>query len=204
MEDISNEKIETLRDIILNSADDKKKDMATDAHHEADEWLAKETDKLHREINLILQDARKRAEDIRRRQLLSAEREKSTETLRLQNRLISEALMKLQDKLAHLRDREDYANILAGICIEAAQALKGADSLKLRLAAVDSGLADKVIEKVKETEPGIKITFDTEPAPILGGCWITTQDNRRQVSSDWQSLTQEMADDLAGQLLPLL
>lgn len=204
MEDISSEKIGTLRDIILDSADDKKKNIAADAHREADAWLMKETEKLQREINLILQDARKRAEDIRRRQMLSAEREKSTETLRLQNRLISEALMRLQDKLSHLREHEDYVSIIAGMCIEAAQALKGTDSLKLRLSAMDSNLADKIIAKVAETLPEIKLTFDYEPAPISGGCWVTTQDNRRQVSSDWQSITQEMADNLAAQLLPLL
>ena len=204
MEDISSEKIGTLRDIILDSADDKKKVIAADAHREADDWLMRETEKLHREINLILQDAKKRADDIRRRQLLSAEREKSTEALRLQNRLISAALMKLQDKLTHLRDRDDYVNILAGICVEAIHALKGADCLKLRLAAADAGLADKVIARVKEITDEAELVFDTEPAPILGGCWVITKDNRRQVSSDWQNITQEMADNLAGQLLPLL
>ena len=52
--------------------------------------------------------------------------------------------------------------------------------------------------------PEAGITFDPETAPILGGCWVSTNDNRRQVNSDWQSLTQEMADTLAERLLPLL
>ena len=52
--------------------------------------------------------------------------------------------------------------------------------------------------------PDAEMIFDPEPAPILGGCWISTNDNRRQVNSDWQSLTQEMADTLAERLLPLL
>ena len=115
MKEVSNEKIGTLRDIIVDRADAQQKDLTTAARREAEEWMLKETEKLQNETNIILQDARKRAEDIRRRQILSAEREKSTETLRLQNRILSEALGRLQDKLVYLRDREDYADILAGI-----------------------------------------------------------------------------------------
>lgn len=204
MKEVSSEKISTLRDMILDRADTEKKTIATNAQHEADDWIAKETKKLERETNLIIQDANKRAEDIRRRQILSAERDKSTETLRLQNRILSDALGKLQDKLVHLRDRDDYADILAGMCIDAISSLGGATSLKLRLSAVDNSLADSVIKKTQVAVPTAALTFDPEPAPILGGCWISTSDNRRQVNMDWQSLTQDMADNLAERLLPLL
>lgn len=204
MREVSNEKIGTLRDIILDRADGEKKTLAAAARREADDWLVKETEKLQRETNLIIQDARKRAEDIRRRQILAAEREKSTDVLRLQNRILSDALGRLQDKLVHLRERADYVDILSGMCIDAAVSLKGADSLKFRLSAVDTSLADKVAENVRRAEPGVEITFDPEPAPILGGCLVSTKDDRRQVNSDWQSLTQEMADTLAERLLPLL
>ena len=204
MKEVSSEKIGTLRDIILDRADARKRELVAGARHESEEWLLMETDKLQHETNIILQDARKRAEDIRRRQILSAEREKSTETLRLQNRILSEALGRLQDKLVYLRDREDYADILAGICVDAVNSLREREGLKFRLSAVDLPLSDKVISKVHEIMPEVGLVFDPEPAPILGGCWVSTKDNRRQVNSDWQSLTQEMADTLAERLLPLL
>jgi V/A-type H+-transporting ATPase subunit E len=204
MKEVSSEKIGTLRDIILDRADARKRELVAGARHESEEWLLRETDKLQHETNIILQDARKRAEDIRRRQILSAEREKSTETLRLQNRILSEALGRLQDKLVYLRDREDYADILAGICVDAVNSLREREGLKFRLSAVDLPLSDKVISKVHEIMPEVGLVFDPEPAPILGGCWVSTKDNRRQVNSDWQSLTQEMADTLAERLLPLL
>ena len=204
MKEVSSEKIGTLRDIILDRADSRKKDLVAGARQEAEEWLLRETEKLQRETNLILQDARKRAEDIRRRQILSAEREKSTETLRLQNRILSEALGRLQDKLVHIREREDYVDILAGMCIDAITSLRETKGLKLRLSAVDAGLAGPIISKVEEFIPEAEIIFDPETAPILGVCWISTNDDRRQVNSDWQSLTQEMADTLAERLLPLL
>lgn len=204
MKEVSSEKIGTLRDIILDRADSRKKELLAGARQEAEDWMLRETDKLQRETNLILQDAKKRAEDIRRRQILSAEREKSTETLRLQNRILSEALGRLQDKLVHIRDREDYVAILAGMCIDAIDSLRETKQLKLRLSAVDIGLAESVISKVKELVPETEMVFDPETAPILGGCWISTNDDRRQVNSDWQSLTQDMADNLAERLLPLL
>ncbi len=204
MKEISNEKISNLRDIILDRADSEKKVNMAQGRREADDWLTHETEKLQREINLILQDARKRAEDIRRRQILSAEREKSTETLRLQNRILSDSMGRLQDKLVHLREREDYPNILTGMCVDAVESLGVKVPLKLRLSAVDAALAEEIIAKTLASNHELTLTFDPDPAPILGGCWISTADGHRQVNMDWQSITQEMADSLAERLLPLL
>ena len=60
MKEVSNEKISNLRDIILDRADSEKKINMAQGRREADDWLAHETEKLQRETNLILQDARKR------------------------------------------------------------------------------------------------------------------------------------------------
>ena len=92
MNEVSAEKVNNLRDIILNRAGDERKSNLARGHKDAEAWLARENEKLQHEVDLVLQDARKRAEDIRRRQILSAERDKSTETLRLQNRILSEAM----------------------------------------------------------------------------------------------------------------
>lgn len=204
MNEVSAEKVNNLRDIILNRAGDERKSNLARGHKDAEAWLARENEKLQHEVDLVLQDARKRAEDIRRRQILSAERDKSTETLRLQNRILSEAMGRLQDKLVRLRDREDYADILAGMCIEAAEMLGVKTPLKLRLASMDAPLALKVIEKTQAFNGDIVMTADADPAPILGGCWVITADGHKQVDMDWQSVTQEHADTLAERLLPLL
>lgn len=204
MKEVSNEKIANLRDIILDHADSEKKAAITQGRRDADDWLTSESEKLQRETNLILQDARKRAEDIRRRQIISAEREKATETLRLQNRILSDAMGRLQDKLVHLRDRADYTDILTGMCVDAIESLGAKEPLKIRFSASDLALAGDVMKKVAETYPDALISFNADPAPILGGCWVTTADGRRQVNMDWQNITQEMADSLAERLLPLL
>lgn len=204
MNEVSAEKVNNLRDIILNKAGDERKSNLARGHKDAEAWTSRENEKLQHEVDLVLQDARKRSEDIRRRQIISAERDKSTETLRLQNRLLSDAMSRLQDKLVHLREREDYADILAGMCIEAAEMLGVKTPLKLRLAAIDAALAPAVIEKTRAFNPDIILSADTDSAPILGGCWVVTADGHKQVDMDWQSVTQETADTLAERLLPLL
>ena len=166
MNEVSAEKVNNLRDIILNRAGDERKSNLARGHKDAEAWLARENEKLQHEVDLVLQDARKRAEDIRRRQILSAERDKSTETLRLQNRILSEAMGRLQDKLVRLRDREDYADILAGMCIEAAEMLGVKTPLKLRLASMDAALAPEVIAKTQAFNGDIVMTADADPAPI--------------------------------------
>ena len=204
MNEVSTEKVNNLRDIILNRAGDERKSNLARGRKDVDAWLDRENEKLQHEVDLVLQDARKRAEDIRRRQILSSERDKSTETLRLQNRILSDAMGRLQDKLVRLRERDDYADILAGMCIEAAEMLGFKTPLKLRLASMDMPLAPKVIEKVREFNSDMVISADPDPAPILGGCLVVTADGHKQVDMDWQSVTQEHADTLAERLLPLL
>ncbi|MEG1642186.1 MAG: V-type ATP synthase subunit E, partial [Synergistaceae bacterium] len=189
---------------ILDKANKEKEQIISEAQNEANEWKKREEEKLYRETNLVIQDSRKRAEDIRRRQILNAEREKSTETLRLQNRVLSDALSKLHEKLTHLRERDDYAEIITGMCIEASQALKGSSVLYIKLATVDAPLADKIIANLARILPNITFKFDSEPASILGGCWVTTDDKRRQVNLDWQNITRDTADKLAERLIPLL
>jgi V/A-type H+-transporting ATPase subunit E len=205
MNEISNEKISALQNIILEHANQQREALASDARKEAEEWLSKEMAKLERETNSVLADAKSRAEDIHRRQILSAEREKSTEALRQQNRLLGEALKKFQDCLVHLRERPDYADILIGLALEAAKNLPGeSGSLKLKLASLDAALGDKIVSAVNGENSLLKMTFDHEPAPIIGGCWVMSEDGRRQINADWQSRTQEMADVIADRLLPLL
>lgn len=204
MNEVSSEKINVLRDIILDKANDEKSKIIDSAKDEASEWQKRETEKLDRETNLIIQDSRKRAEDIRRRQILNAEREKSAETLRLQNRVLSDAIAQLHKKLTLFRERKDYVDILTGICVEAAEALQGAEVLYIKLAPADSGLADCIIKKLKQIIPSVTFKFDPESAPILGGCWVTTEDRRKQVNLDWQNITRDTADKLAERLIPLL
>lgn len=204
MNDISTEKISALQNIIIDRADGQRSVLLANARKEAEEWVQKETDKLERSAKLIEQEAKSRSEDIRRRQILAADREKSMEALRLQNRLLSQIQGRFQDGLVKLRERPDYPEILAGLAIQAARQLKGGEPLHLRMATQDSALAERVIQAVETRAPKIRIIFDPTPAPILGGCWVLTDDQKRQVNMDWQSQTQETSDLLADRLLAVL
>lgn len=209
MNEVSNEKISALQKIILEQANQQREVLASDARKDADAWLSREMAKLERETNAVLEDAKSRAEDIHRRQILSAEREKSTEMLRQQNRLLGEALKKFQDGLVRLRDRGDYDAILTGLASEAIRSLTGEPggeqgTFKLRLASLDASRGEKVAGAVSKKNPRSKMVFEHDPAPIIGGCWVISEDGRRQINADWQSRTQEMADVIADRLLSLL
>ncbi len=204
MNEVSSEKILNLQNIILEHANTQRSAIASDARREAEEWLTKEKDKLEREAALIVADAKSRSEDIHRRQILSAERERATEALRQQNRLLQQTLKKYQDELVRLRERDDYVTILAGVAAGASVSIVDAAPLKLRLAAIDQKYGEKVSSLVNEKLPAAAMVFDKEPAPIIGGCWVETADGRRQINADWQSWTQESSDILADRLLALL
>lgn len=201
---ITNDKISALQSIILEHANSRRTALASDARKEAEEWLVKEMAKLEKETNAVVADAKVRAEDIYRRQVLSAEREKATEALRQQNRLLQETQKRFKDALVLLRDRGDYADILAALTLSVARSLADSAPLRLRLAAIDAALGDDIVSRVNKRFPEAQMTFDREPIPILGGCWVESADGKRQINADWQSRTQEVADTLADRLLEVL
>ncbi|MDR0616024.1 MAG: V-type proton ATPase subunit E [Synergistaceae bacterium] len=204
MNETTSEKISVLQSLILQNASSQKFELAEGARKESESWLASEMSKLDRETAMILADAKKRAEDVHRRQILAAERQKSTEALRQQNRLLQQALKQFLDGLVKLRDRSDYVNILTALALDGARRLEGFEPVKLRLAAIDGRFGDEVAAEVNAKFPQAGMEFSHEPAPILGGCWIISSDGRRQINSDWQSRTQEVSDTLADRLLAML
>jgi V/A-type H+-transporting ATPase subunit E len=204
MNETTNEKIAVLQGLILESASSEKYELAEGARKESESWLSNEMAKLDRETSMILADAKRRSEDIHRRQILAAERQKSTEGLRQQNRLLQQALKQFLEALVKLRERPDYVEILTALALSSARHLEGFAPVGLRLAALDAQYGDEIANAVNEKFPEAGMIFVREPAPILGGCWVTSTDGRRQINSDWQSRTQEMSDTLAERLLAML
>lgn len=203
MTDVDTQKLGALRDLILDKAEAEVMRITQKAQREADEWLSQELVKIDQEADLIINDARRRAEEIRRRELLAAEREVSREKLRLQNRLITQAKAVFLDELVALRSREDHWMILLGLLLEAQEAIVDLKKGFLRLAAIDSPLGERIVSRSKELRPQIDMRFDSTPAPILGGLWLIDDTGNRQVNSDWQTKVVEMSDTLTERLMAI-
>ncbi|HHZ04149.1 V-type ATP synthase subunit E family protein [Acetomicrobium hydrogeniformans] len=203
MTDVDTQKLGALRDLILDKAEAEVMRITQKAQREADEWLSQELVKIDQEADLIINDARRRAEEIRRRELLAAEREVSREKLRLQNRLITQAKAVFLDELVALRSREDHWMILLGLLLEAQEVLVDLKKGSLRLAAIDFPLGERIVSRSKELRPQIDMRFDSTPAPILGGLWLIDDTGNRQVNSDWQTKVVEMSDTLTERLMAI-
>lgn len=204
MNDERNDKLNGLRELLLLQAEQDRMRILEKAKRESETLVKDESARIAREEDLILKDAAERAESTRRRRIMAAEREKTGEGLRLQNRLLGEAVSMLEDRFTRLRGRDDYARILASLVAEAASVLPDAESLKVRLAASDANIGEAVAGACRELLPGIDVSFDPDPAPVMGGAWISTADGRRFVAADWRNRAQETASALAERLLPLL
>lgn len=204
MSDGQDEKLIALRDLILDKAEAEADLIVRRAQEEADSKLREELSRIDQEVELILSEARSRAEEVRRRQIIAAEREVAREKLRLQNRLLSEAKRMLLDELISFRERNDYQLILVGLLLEAEEALPGGGPLKFRLSGADAFMGSEVAKGASRLRPQVVVRFDPDPAPIVGGLWLATEDGRRQVSVDWQTKVNELADVLASRIMPLL
>ena len=204
MSEERNDKLNGLRELLLLQAEQDGMKLLEKAKREAETLVKEESARIAREETLILKDAADRAESTRRRQVMAAEREKTGEGLRLQNRLLSEAVSMLEDRFTRLREREDYVRILAGLVAEAASVLPESGDLRVRLAAADAAIGETVASVCREFLPGLGVSFDPDPAPIMGGAWISTADGRRFVAADWRNRAHETAAELAERLLPML
>lgn len=197
-------KMTALQNLILAKANTEKERLVSEARSSAADWISAELAALEKDAEAVLSDARSKAVEIRRRQLMAAERERATEGLRLQSRLLRDAMSKFRDGLVKLRDEEGYVDILTALAASAARDMSSNAPLVLKLAALDSALGEDVVARVNKKIPEAGMKFDREPVPILGGCWVESADGRRQISSDWQTIAQEASDDLASRILEQL
>ena len=204
MSDERNEKLNGLRELLLLQAEQERMGLLEKARREAENLAREQGERIAREEELVLREASSRAESIRRRQVMSAEREKTADALRLQNRLMTEAVSMLEEEFTRLREREDYVRILAALVAEAEAALPESGGLRFRLSGTDTALGEAVEQACGELIPNVEAAFDPDPAPILGGAWVSTKDGRRFVAADWRNRAHEASGDLAGRLLPML
>ena len=204
MSDERNEKLNCLRELHLLQAEQDRMGLLEKARREAENLAREQGERIAREEELVLREASSRAESIRRRQVMSAEREKTADALRLQNRLMTEAVSMLEEEFTRLREREDYPRILAALVAEAEAALPGSGGLRFRLSGTDTVIGEAVEQACGELIPDVEAAFDPDPAPILGGAWVSTKDGRRFVAGDWRNRAHEASGELAGRLLPML
>ena len=155
-------------------------------------------------VEQIHAEAVKRAEEISRRQISGAEMARTKDRLRLQNSLIDEALTMLQKELAAFRERPDYPAILTGLAAEAAEKVAAGTPVRLQLASEDESLGQTIARNLAQKRPDLSVTFVDEPAPILGGVWLSAQDGSWRAPSDWREIILEVKDSLSERILSIL
>lgn len=198
------EKLASLRNLLLNKADDEREAVLESARQEAAAWLEEQNIALDRMVEQIHSEAVRRAEEISRRQISGAETARTKERLRLQNILLDEAVDMLQRELIQVRNTAAYLPILAGLALEGASRLPAGSEVKIQLAQEDRSLGEPLAARLKDFRPDLTFTFDTEAAPILGGVWLSAPDGSWRVPADWREVISGMKDSLAERVLSIL
>lgn len=198
------QKVEAMREQILDKALHDGQYALDRARDSAAAWRREETARLEKETELVLRNARTRADEMRLRQTGAAERERNREALRTRNRLIREASRMLSEGLTNLRERESYPAILRGLLVESMEGMTGVDEIRILLAAPDQHLCKDLTDFAGRLYPGVRFVPGEDPAPISGGLWLLAGDGKRQVNADWGAKVQELLPTLAERLAPLL
>ena len=186
---------------ILENASLQKQAQLDDASAKSDEWLKEETAKLDAELDLIVKQAEKEADEERKLRLHAAKLTESREMLKLQNKLMDEALGRLESKFFSLRQRSDYVRILCGMALEAAEQMNE-NKFSVVLSKDDAKLADELAALLKKagTDTVFSVTYANN-APT-GGITLLSEDGKRRICFDWKNAAESMTDTLAQRLLP--
>jgi V/A-type H+-transporting ATPase subunit E len=199
-------KLSELQSLILQKGDSERERILEEARAEAKQWTSEQMKHLDAMVAGIKADAAKRSHDMTSRQLIEAETARDKDRLRLQNELIQRALTMLQDEMVAFDTRPDYDAILTGAAAEVcARLFQGQENvrrkLKMRLRAKDVLHGEAVAKALSARFPGFDIVFDSTPAPIIGGVFLFSEEEKWRVVADWKTKVEEMADAVAKAVL---
>jgi vacuolar-type H+-ATPase subunit E/Vma4 len=198
------EKLASLKNLLLRKADDEREVILESARKEAASWLEEQKSALDRMVEQIHAEAVKRAEEISKRQISGAEMNRTKDRLRLQNSLLDEAISMLQKELAAIREKPSYSSVLTGLALEASEKLPSGTAVKIQLAQEDESLGEDLAARLAGMRPELVVSFDHDPAPILGGVWLSAQDGSWRAPADWREIISEVKDPLAERILNIL
>ncbi|MDR2527403.1 MAG: hypothetical protein LBD04_00060 [Synergistaceae bacterium] len=194
-------KLAELQAMILGKGDAERERVLSEARQEAVKWVEDQTKQLEGMAASIKSDAAKRAREITSRQLIEAEAARDKSRLRLQSDLARKALVLLQDALSAFDKRPDYDAILTGVAAEACERFPGGQKVKMRFRAEDAVHGEAVAQALKLRFPNLDVTFDATPAPIMGGVYLYSEEEKWRVVADWKTKVEEMADGVAKAVL---
>jgi V/A-type H+-transporting ATPase subunit E len=197
-------KLSELQSMILRKGDRERERILEEARVEAEKWTAERARQLDERVASSKADATKRSYEMTSRQLIEAESARDKGRLRLQNDLIQKALVLLQEALAAFEKRPDYNAILTGAAAEACGQLPKGQKVKIRLRAEDALRGESVASALRSRFPDIDVAFDAEPAPIMGGVLLYSEEEKWRVVADWKTKAEEMADAVAKAVMAVL
>ena len=201
MKEVSVSRLDEQKRKILENASLQKRAQLDNASAKADEWLKEETSKLNAELDLIVKQAEKQADEERSLRLRTAKLTESREMLKLQNKLLDEALGRLENRFRSLRQRSDYIRILCGMALEAAEQMNE-NKFSVILPKEDSKLADELAALLKKagTDTVFSVTYTDDATE--SGVTLLSEDGKRRICFDWKNAAASMTDTLAQHLLP--
>jgi V/A-type H+-transporting ATPase subunit E len=190
-------KLSELQAMVLRKGDQERERILEEARQEAEKWTVQRAKQLDDRVVGIKADATKRSYEMTSRQVAEAESTRDKERLRLRNELIQKALALLQDALVAFDKRPDYDAILTGVAAETCEKLPKGQKVKIRLRAEDAAHGEPVASALRLRFPDIGVVFDAEPAPIVGGVLLYSEEEKWRVIADWKTKAEEMEDAVA-------
>jgi len=171
------------------------------ARRTADDITSKAEEEGKKAAEKILKEADSRVEAIKRRAVSSVELEVKRERLKVRESLFDMVMEKVNELLSSARGRSEYADILAGLAVEAIVAL-GSANVTIFADSRDVQLVEsKVVPKVKDMLAGLGKeieSVDVKPLdkPSIGGVVVGVREGNVIYDNTFESRLYRMQSDI--------
>lgn len=171
------------------------------ARRTADDITSKAEEEGKKAAEKILKEADSRVEAIKRRAVSSVELEVKRERLKVRESLFDMVMEKVNELLSSARGRSEYADILAGLAVEAIVAL-GSANVTIFADSRDVQLVEsKVVPKVKDMLAGLGKeieSVDVKPLdkPSIGGVVVGVREGNVIYDDTFESRLYRMQSDI--------
>jgi V/A-type H+-transporting ATPase subunit E len=197
--------IKTLSDQILADARRQAAEISEQAQKQGQARANRAQRDANEEAERVLQGARHRGDRERRQTMAAAELDAKQALLAQKEELIAKAFSGATDELARISNVE----LLSALVGEAVTVLGGGD-LVVQVNARDQSIAtqpllDELASRLADTlDTNVRLRLAEAPAPILGGCRLTSSDGRVAFDNSYETRLERVRDALRVEVYNIL
>ncbi len=195
-------KLSSLKEYVRNKAVSEAEDIKKAAEEKAQVIEKEYEEKAEKEYTSMLNEARRKAELLKRKEMARARAKSSKMILDAKNDILRNALDEFKKVVYSLVDSEEYENVLENLTREAIDAI-GEKDVIVKVRAKDVEKMKEVAQRISK-EAAVNIEISTGDDDMIGGVIVSTKAGHVVVENTLEDKYEEAKDEFVSALFSIL